>query len=83
MPALYILRSTTTGNFYIGSTASLPRRMAEHARGHSPYTRQRGPWELAYQEEFATLPEARGRELQIKSWKSHRLIEELIKKGVG
>ena len=59
MPALYILQSTTSGKFYVGSALSLPERIAEHQRGHSPYTRYGGPWNLVYQEECGTLLEAR------------------------
>jgi predicted GIY-YIG superfamily endonuclease len=52
MAFLYILESLTTGRFYVGSTSDLDRRMEEHARGHSPSTRGRGPWKLAYRESF-------------------------------
>ena len=55
----------------------------EHPRGHSPYTRSRGPWVLVYQEQFATLVEARRRERRVKSWKSHRSIQELIDHALG
>ena len=78
MPALYILQSETTGRYYIGSALDLGRRLSEHQRKHSPYTRGRGPWRLVYQEEFETLAEARRRERGVKSWKSHRSIQELI-----
>jgi len=78
MPFLYILKSKTTGNFYIGSCLNVDSRYADHKRGQSPYTRSRGPWELAYREEYATVAEARRRERQLKSWKSHRSIQELI-----
>ena len=79
MPAhVYVLRSVSTGAFYVGSTCDLSRRLAEHRRHHSPSTRGRGPWELVYREECADLSFARRREQQIKSWKSHRAIKELI-----
>ena len=78
MPTAYILKSQSTGKFYIGSALDLDQRLAEHLRGHSPYTRGRGPWTLAYSEDYATLPEARRRERQIKSWKSSRSVQELI-----
>ena len=83
MPALNILQSATTQKFYVGSALDLPARLAEHQRGHSPYTRARGPWVLVYQEPFCTLAEARRRERQIKGWKSHRSIQELILKMLG
>ncbi len=78
MAFLYILRSETTGNFYIGSALDSDARFSEHERGHSTYSRGRGPWVRVYQEEYATLAEARRRERQLKSWKSHRSIQELI-----
>ena len=78
MAFVYVLQSRASGRFYIGSTSDLSRRLAEHARRHSPYTRDRGPWELVYQEEYAQLAQARRRERQLKSWKSHRSIQQLI-----
>ncbi len=78
MPAAYILQSKSTGKFYIGSAEDLPSRLAEHMRGHSPYTRNRGPWVLVYSEQHSLLGEARRRERQIKSWKSHRSVQDLI-----
>ncbi len=83
MPALYILQSTTTKKFYVGSALNLPTPIDDHQRGHSPYTYARGSWMPVYQEQYATLAEARRRERQIKSWKSHRSIQELIDRSVG
>jgi putative endonuclease len=78
---LYILRSITTGKFYVGATVDLARRLGEHGRGHSPFTRGRGPWELVYEEEYPDLAGARRREREIKSWKSHARIAELARRG--
>jgi putative endonuclease len=75
---LYILQSSTSGKFYVGSTNDLERRLAEHGRGHSLATRGRGPWRIVYREEFLTLAEARRREYEIKQWKSSRRVAELI-----
>jgi len=83
MAFLYILQSETTGRFYIGSTDDLERRLSEHLRGHSRATRGRGPWKLVYSEEFQSLLEARRRELEIKRWKSARMIQALIRRAVG
>ena len=80
---LYILQSETSGKFYVGSTNDLERRLSEHARGHTPSTRGRGPWKLAYKEEHATLLEARRRETEIKGWKSSRMIRALISTPAG
>ena len=78
MAFLYILQSLTTEKFYIGTALDLTTRFEQHQRGRSPYTRGRGPCRLVYQEQYATLAEARRRERQLKSWKSHRLVQELI-----
>jgi putative endonuclease len=78
MASLYILQSDSTGRFYVGSTDDLSRRLTEHGRGHSLATRGRGPWRLVYQESFCTLLEARRRELEIKRWKSAKLIRKLV-----
>ena len=81
MAHLYILRSITTEKSYVGATVELPRRLAEHRRGHSPFTRGRGPWELVYEEEYPDLAGACRREREIKSWKSHGRIVDLVRRG--
>ncbi len=78
MPAMYILRSQATNRFYIGSAMDVEGRLAEHQRGQTRSTRGRGPWVLVYQESFDTIAEARRREMQLKRWKSHRTIQQLI-----
>jgi putative endonuclease len=78
MPSVYILESATTGKFYIGCAAEVQARLKEHQRGQTVSTRGRGPWVLVFQEQFESLAEARRREQQLKSWKSHRCIQELI-----
>ncbi|MBI3662382.1 MAG: GIY-YIG nuclease family protein [Acidobacteria bacterium] len=83
MAHCYILRSQSTGRYYVGSTNDLARRISEHARGHTPSTRGRGPWILVHQEPLPTLQEARKRELEIKRWKSAKLIAQLIAESKG
>ena len=83
MGTLYILQSESSGRYYVGSTDALERRLTEHFRGHTPSTRGRGPWKLVYTEKFETLLEARRRELEIKRWKSSRMIRALVMAPVG
>ncbi len=75
---VYVIQSRTTHRFYIGCAANAQERLAEHNRGQTQSTRNRGPWDLVYTEVFETLAEARRREYQLKSWKSHRSISKLI-----
>ena len=54
----YILRSLSTGRFYVGHTANLSNRIARHNNNRSPSLKNRGPWELVHAEEFSTRAEA-------------------------
>lgn len=66
MPFVYILRCGD-GTFYTGATTDLDRRLAQHRRGvGARYTRGRGPLELVYWEEKASLGEALSREAEVK-----------------
>jgi len=78
MPAVYILQTQSSSRFYIGCAHDPIDRLSEHQRGQTASTRGRGPWVLVYQEQFDTSSEALRRERQLKSWKSHRSIQELI-----
>jgi len=78
MASVYILQSESTGRYYVGSTSDLARRVFEHARNHTPSTRNRGPWKLVHREDFSILASARAREAEIKRWKSAQLIRKLI-----
>jgi predicted GIY-YIG superfamily endonuclease len=67
---VYILRGTS-GKFYIGSTDNLPRRLEQHQRGLTPSSKRLGlPLILIVSRTFATLPQARATERQLKSWKN-------------
>jgi putative endonuclease len=83
MASLYVLQSEKTGQYYVGSTNDLDRRISEHLRGHTPSTRKRGPWKVVHREDFTTLLEARRRETEIKKWKSSRLIRAMIERSLG
>ncbi len=80
---VYILQSSTTGRYYVGSTGNLEQRIEQHNThkySGSEYTkRSEGTWVLVYSEEHETRKEAVKRERQIKSWKSRKAIEQLIK----
>jgi putative endonuclease len=79
----YILQSESTSRYYIGSTNDLDRRLSEHVRGHGLATRGRGPWKVVYTEPCESLRKAQHRKLEIKRWKSAKLIEALIQRAVG
>lgn len=74
---LYIIQNTK-GNYYIGVTEDIRRRLAEHNSGKSLATKGRGPWKLVYTETFLSPQEAKRREYQIKQKKRKSYIEWLI-----
>ena len=75
---VYILKSLKDNTFYIGCTENINRRVNEHNKGLSKYTKNKKPWIIVYSEKFDTLANARKREKQIKSWKKRIPIEKLI-----
>ena len=81
MPFMYILFSEKLNKYYVGACTDMQRRLYEHNIGHSRFTSLGTPWLIAYKEEFATLAEAKKRELQVKKMKSRNFIESLIEKN--
>lgn len=75
----HVLRSKKDNKFYIGSTKDMNKRVISHNKGHSKYTKNRGPFELVYKEEYNTLSEAKKREYHLKSLRNKIAIEKLIK----
>ncbi len=55
---VYILRSETTGRYYVGQTKNLEQRLSYHNANHSPALKNRGPCTLAYSESHTTRKEA-------------------------
>ncbi|MFZ2803839.1 MAG: GIY-YIG nuclease family protein [Patescibacteria group bacterium] len=78
MATLYILFSQKRNMYYIGSTNDLNRRIAEHNRGQTTWTRTGCPWVCVYTEFYLDSKAARRRELQLKSWKNQTRIRELM-----
>ncbi len=80
----YILFNSIVNKYYIGSTSDIEKRLKEHNKPthKTKFTRkQPGKWALVYTETFATRPEARKREKQIKRWKSKKRISQLTEQS--
>ena len=68
MGYMYILRCSN-GQYYVGSTHDLDKRLAEHQCGEGAlFTKKYLPVELVYYEQFQTIVEAFQREHQVKGW---------------
>jgi putative endonuclease len=72
--------------FYVGIARDVQKRLNEHSRAYSPFTRKFSDFELIHQEEYPTHLAAENRETQLKGWsvaKKKALISgeiELLKK---
>ena len=81
----YILQSETNGQTYVGQTADLPRRIAQHNDPDCKLTRHTkriaGPWRLIHVETFDTRSEAMLRERALKSGKGREWIRNTLLGG--
>jgi len=68
MPAtyrVYILRNCG-GNFHVGLSDDVLRRVKQHNTGQSRWTKGRGPWAIAWQSEELSLTDAGKLENRLK-----------------
>jgi len=72
---VYILESIKDKKLYIGFTANLKRRIAEHNTGKVISTNNRRPFELLYYEACRNQDDAIKREKYLKTTYGHRYIE--------
>ena len=63
---VYVLKSRKDGRFYVGCTANLRRRLAEHNDGKVRSTCYRVPFDLVYYEAYRSEADARHRESNLK-----------------
>lgn len=80
---VYVLKSGFDGNFYIGHTADLRKRLAEHNRGKIASTRKRIPFELVYYEASRDLSDAVRREKYLKTTYGHRYLRSRLKNDLA
>ena len=74
----YIIYSGYLNRYYVGHTSDLEDRIKKHNTNHKGFTGKTNDWELKYSESFDTKEEAYARELQVKRWKSRKMLEKLI-----
>ena len=62
---VYVIQSGE-GRFYIGLSDDVVRRVKQHNRGQSRWTKGRGPWKIVWQSEELSLTDARKLENRLK-----------------
>ena len=75
---VYIIQSQKDDRYYVGSTNDLVERLQRHNQGRSKYTKDNGPWELVYTEEYPDRSTAIRRENSIKKRKKRAYIQYLV-----
>ena len=76
---VYILYSSKTDKYYIGSTDDLESRLKHHNYGATPSTKSGAPnWNIVHKEILPDKSAALKRELEIKRKKSRKYILWLI-----
>src|SRR2546428_11335806 len=76
---VYVLHSRKDNGFYIGYSADLRKRIAEHRDGISFATAYRRPWKLIYYEAYTEAADALGREKYLKSGAGRKFLGSQLK----
>jgi len=76
---LYILKSRSSGKYYVGSSENPQRRLEFHNSVEKGFTSRYRPWEIVLTREFPDKHTAQTAERKIKSWKSKIMIEKLLR----
>ena len=79
--SVYILKSKKNGRYYIGCSRDVLSRLNEHNLGLSRATKNRGPWDLVYEEQFPSLSLARQTEKILKKRKKISFLDRLVASG--
>ncbi len=74
---VYILFSDCLNRYYTGSCADLGKRLAEHNRGQSRYTKTGVPWRLVRSFEVSDRGNALKLETKIKKRGAARFLSDL------
>ena len=80
----YILRCADD-SLYVGCSNNLEKRLKQHndSKLGAHYTKIRRPVALIYHESFATLRDARHREIELKGWRREKKLALLNASNPG
>jgi predicted GIY-YIG superfamily endonuclease len=65
---VYVIQNRE-GRFYVGVSEDVARRLQQHNRGESRWTKGRGPWTIVWQSDDLSLSDARKLENHLKRQK--------------
>lgn len=76
---IYIPQSQKNYNLYVGVTANLQNRLAEHNRGENLSTKNGVHWVLIHYEAYRNQKDALRRERYLKTSQGSRLLKRMLK----
>lgn len=76
----YVIQSQKSKYWYTGSTNDLRKRLSQHNKGESTWTKDRAPWDLIYYEACLNKEDARSREKYLKSGTGKRYLKNRLKR---
>ena len=77
---VYILFSESANRYYIGQTNNFNYRLKRHNQGYVSSTKPNRPWVMRFSLEVPTRKDAMKVEKYLKNLKSHKRLEEWIRK---
>ncbi len=75
---VYVLTNEKRTRIYIGQTANIERRLAEHNSGKTISLRPYLPFKLVYVETFGTREQAVKRERELKKTHNRKRLKKMI-----
>lgn len=77
---VYVLRSLTNQQLYVGFTEDLKERLATHNRGEVISTKAQRPWEMIFYECYTNKMDALRREQYLKTTAGKRGLKMMLHK---
>ena len=81
MITVYAICDKMSGQIYVGMTNDLERRISEHRRGQSFYTKRFTDFYVIYSEHFASYIDGRRKEKFLKNGSGKEFLKSLIKQA--
>jgi len=83
MHYFYVLRFKNNGRLYKGLTNDLKRRIGEHKRGQSDFTRRNGDFDLIFIEAYINKGDAMVAERYFKTGHGREVLRDKLKNTLG
>ena len=76
----YVIQSRKSKRWYTGSTNDLRKRLNQHNKGKSTWTKNSIPWNLIYYEACLNEEDAKSREKYLKSGMGKRYLKNRLRR---